>query len=164
MSNTTEKKLPACMEGMQRNPNGTMKRKKIGVQVRNASALLKQRFGKMYYKVLKEQLTEDVLSKFVKTIIKIGTEYPEHKDYGRISEMLWELGIKDPRNDRDSPQINIQMILQQQQEGADSARLRLGLKPINVEVIESKSTENAGNGMLGVVRQLPAPVPVEDHQ
>lgn len=92
--------------------------------------------------------------------------HPHHYKY-----WSWFMNVSLPNKtlDKKEPNNNITLILESQQKELDYARVKLGIKPIEIKVIESKDESQTGKfasdddrrSLSSPVRELPAPVPGE---
>lgn len=152
------------LKGMMRDEKGRLLPKGIGIpRAKDSGSLIKKRFGKFLYKILKEELTEEKLRMLIRGGIKIATEdgYEDHKDRALYWKCFYELGLdKDKANDK--AQQNINITINAIRENANAAQVFLGIKPISVQVVQQeKAIESAGDtgsGDPSPIRELPAPV------
>lgn len=139
------------------NPNWVKAPKRLSVTA--APEAIRIKYGKYLKQVLRDELSLEKFQTLISRGIDIAINFPEHREHFRYWKTFVDLGLGEHSHIVES---NVQITVNDLRENAQFQQAILGIKPITVEVIESKSTtENTGLHQA-TIRGLPSEIPVED--
>jgi hypothetical protein len=139
---------------MKRGVNGKILPKRKVDNPKSPIAGIRLRFGGWLDSFVKKKVGDAGFDELASKGYEIATSdlYINHRDRYRFWAWFMNLALENPAETTNN---NVTVILEQQQRGMDSARVKLGIRPVNISVVDGEKVSDEGETKLKLLPQSP---------